>query len=58
MKKQTVSLIIIIFLAVSGVGKIWLWSKDASNDFGLYLGIGFCLAAILGLVSYLRAKNA
>jgi len=46
-RKKKQMLILASIFAVLGVGKIWLWATGMGNDFGLYLGVGFCVVSII-----------
>jgi len=51
-REKPIMLVMTIFFAVSGIGKIWLWNGGTGNDFGLYLGIGFCVASVILFAGY------
>jgi hypothetical protein len=44
---RTRYLILAIVFIVTGIGKLWLWYEGMVNDFGLCLGIGLCLGAVI-----------
>jgi len=54
---KNILLILAIFFAFMGLGKIWLWTNDESNDVGLYLGIGFCILSMANFIFFKLLKK-
>ncbi|WP_299878004.1 hypothetical protein [uncultured Cocleimonas sp.] len=54
---KNILLILGIFFAFTGLGKIWLWTKDEGNDVGLYLGIVFCILSLANFIFFKLLKK-